>query len=57
MLFGIFLAVAYVYFFPAALAYILGHKEAGGILFANIAIAWSVLGWFMVLAWALDVKR
>lgn len=57
MLLQAFLATVYVYFFPAILAYILRHKEAGGILFANLAIAWSVLGWFMVLAWALDVKR
>ena len=57
MLLVYFLAILYVYFFPAILALILRHQEPGAVLFTNIAIAWSVFGWFMVLAWALDVKR
>lgn len=54
---GIFAAVSYVYFFPAILARILKHADAGAILFTNLALAWSIMGWFLVLIWALDVKR
>jgi hypothetical protein len=49
------LAAAYVYLFPSFIAFVLRHKEAKAVLFVNMAIAWSVLGWFLVLLWALDV--
>lgn len=52
-----FFAVLYVYFFPAIIAFIRGHEDAGGVLFANLALGWTVVGWFAVLVWGLDVKR
>lgn len=51
------LAAAYVYFFPTFLAILRKHDDPKGVLFVNLAIAWSVIGWFLVLIWALDVAE
>lgn len=48
------LAALYVYFFPTILAIIIRHINPGAIFFTNLAIGWSVLGWFCMFAWVFD---
>jgi hypothetical protein len=56
MVFSVVLAAVYVYLFPSLLAVILRHPDPYGVVFVNLAMAWSIIGWFLVLIWALDVK-
>ncbi|PIR82198.1 hypothetical protein COU20_03505 [Candidatus Kaiserbacteria bacterium CG10_big_fil_rev_8_21_14_0_10_59_10] len=51
------IAVVYVYFFPTILAVYLRHANPGGVFFVNLLLAWSVVGWFLSLIWALDTPR
>lgn len=55
--FMVYLYVAmatYVYFFPGILALIRRHPNAGGVIFTNLAIAWTIIGWFVLYVWVFD---
>lgn len=52
-LFLIALAVG-VYFFPTWIAAYRNHTSAGGIVVINCFLGWTVLGWIIVLAWAVS---
>jgi hypothetical protein len=41
-----------VYFLPTIVAYRRGHFRRGTILFLNIFIGWSGLGWVCILVWS-----
>jgi hypothetical protein len=47
--------ILYVYFFPSILAYIWGHNYKGALWYVNLAIGWTVIGWFACLVWAFDL--
>ncbi len=44
---------ALIYFAPALLALIRGHLSSGAIVVLNIALGWTLLGWFIALLWSL----
>lgn len=48
------LAILYVYFFPTILAFILRHINPWAVMYVNLSIGWTVIGWFAVLVWAFD---
>jgi hypothetical protein len=51
----LFLAIAAVlYFVPAGVARVRGHGRADGILWLNLALGWTLIGWVLVLVWALS---
>lgn len=50
-------AVTFVYLFPTYLALVRKHVDWKGVLFANILIGWTVIGWFILFVWALDTNR
>lgn len=51
------LIAGYVYFFPSILAVIVRHANPAGVFFVNLAIAWTFIGWFLVLAWVFDRQK
>ncbi|MBI5456124.1 superinfection immunity protein [Candidatus Kaiserbacteria bacterium] len=54
----IYLALAlFVYFFPTYLAFVRGHVDWKGVFFTNLAIAWTIVGWFVLFIWAFDVEK
>ncbi len=44
---------ALIYFAPALIALIRGHLSSGAIVVLNIALGWTLLGWFIALLWSL----
>lgn len=54
---AIVIGALYVYFFPGILALLLGHVDWKGVLFTNLLIGWTIVGWFILLVWALDTNR
>lgn len=50
-------AAIFVYLFPTYLALVRKHIDWKGVLFVNILIGWTVLGWFILLVWALDTDK
>lgn len=51
----LFLAIAAVlYFVPALVARARGHGRAAGVLWLNLALGWTLIGWVLVLVWALS---
>ena len=44
---------ALIYFAPAILALIRGHVSFWAILVLNVALGWTLLGWFVALIWSL----
>jgi hypothetical protein len=51
------IGILYVYFFPGILALILHHVDWKGVLWTNLLIGWTIVGWFILLVWALDTER
>jgi hypothetical protein len=54
------LAVAYVHFLPAILAYKRRHPSRTAILILNAFFGWTLIGWVLALLWALaeyDAER
>lgn len=49
--------IFYVYFFPGILAFLLRHVDWKGVLWTNLLIGWTIVGWFILLVWALDSNR
>lgn len=49
--------ILYVYFFPSYLAWALRHVDWKGIMFTNLAIGWTILGWFILLVWVFDTTK
>lgn len=45
-------ALALLYFLPTVIASNRGHHVAG-ILLLNFFLGWTVIGWFILLLWAL----
>jgi hypothetical protein len=43
-----------VYFLPSLLAWRRGHRWRDRIFLANLAVGWTVIGWFVCLALALS---
>jgi hypothetical protein len=50
-------AVTFVYLFPTYLALVRKHVDWQGVLFVNILIGWTIVGWFILLVWALDTDK
>lgn len=51
------LLIAAVYFLPSLLAWRRRHRWRQKILLANLAVGWTVIGWFVCLALALSRPR
>jgi hypothetical protein len=51
------LAMAIIYFLPAATAVSLRHKHAHAILVLNFLLGWTVLGWAIAFIWAYTQKQ
>jgi Superinfection immunity protein len=45
------------YFIPTGIALARGHHQKWAILAVNLLLGWTVLGWFVALAWALTQVR
>lgn len=45
-----------VYFFPSFMGLAFRHKDWGGIILFNFLIGWTVVGWFLVLNWAVGTS-
>ena len=41
------------YFLPALLAYARGHDQRFAIGMINLALGWTILGWFVALLWSI----
>jgi len=41
-----------LYFMPAIIAAIRGHRNSGAIFVLNLFTGWSILGWVASLIWA-----
>lgn len=50
-------AALFVYFFPSILAVILRHANPGGIFYVNLAIGWTIIGWFVLFVWVFDREK
>ena len=48
-----FFVVALLYFLPTVLAYVRHSAHAGLILLLNVLLGWTVIGWWILLAFAL----
>jgi hypothetical protein len=46
------IAGIFVYFIPSLIAYNRKHDSRGWVLFLNIFLGWSGLGWLFCLFWA-----
>lgn len=48
-----------LYFVPAFIAYVRGHKQVMAIIVLNILGGWTAIGWIAALVWAFtnDIKR
>ena len=42
------------YFLPTLLAYCYRHKSAPSILVINLFLGWTIIGWVVALAWAVN---
>jgi hypothetical protein len=51
------LLIGAVYFLPSLLAWRRGHRWRQKILLANLAVGWTVIGWFVCLGLALSQPR
>lgn len=40
------------YFLPSFVAFVRGHTQIAAILFVNLLLGWTLLGWVAALAWA-----
>ena len=43
-----------LYFIPAIIAYACNKKGRNGVLLVNFLLGWTVVGWAIVLIWALS---
>lgn len=48
---------AIVYFFPAIVASRYQHPRQPAILFLNILLGWTVIGWIIALRWAWQAHK
>ncbi len=48
-----FFVVALLYFLPAVIGYARRAEHAGLILLLNVLLGWTVIGWWVLLAFAL----
>ena len=46
----------FVYFFPTYIAFVLGHEDRKGVFGINLLWGWTILMWFVALAWSLDAE-
>jgi len=46
-----------VYFIPSIIAAQRGHLAASGVLFVNLFLGWTVVGWWVCLIWAYTGRR
>ena len=51
----ILLIVILVYVLPSIVA--IGRERSGGPIILNLFLGWTVVGWFVALAWAALLKR
>ena len=57
---GIFLGTIFfvlavpLYFFPAIMAWYRQHPSVTAVLLLNALLAWTVVGWILILLWALS---
>ncbi len=49
------LAMTALYFLPTLIASHRGH-HVGGILVLNLLFGWTVVGWFLLLLWAISLR-
>jgi uncharacterized membrane protein len=45
--------IALVYFMPTLAAIAREHKRGWGVLILNVLLGWTILGWMLLLAYAL----
>jgi hypothetical protein len=45
------------YLLPFAIAFSRGHKDTFAILFVDLFLGWSVIGWVVALVWSVKSKR
>ena len=50
-LIGLIVAVV-MYFLPAIVAHHRQHVSSGTILWVNLLVGWSIIGWIVCFAWA-----
>lgn len=50
-------AATFVYFFPTYLAIVRRHVDWKAVFFTNLAIGWTIIGWFILLVWSFDNKK
>lgn len=48
---GVWLAIACFYLLPAIMAFQRQHAKRWPILFVNILLGWTVIGWVATLIW------
>lgn len=46
--------IAFIYLIPTLVGFSRGHLASGAIFIANLAFGWTLLGWLIVLIWALN---
>lgn len=54
MIYLVVAAIIFVYFFPSYLAFAFRHADWKGVFFVNLAIGWTIIGWFACLVWVFD---
>lgn len=48
----ILVVVAVLYFLPAVIALLRGHRNAGAITVLNLLLGWTLVGWVVALVWS-----
>lgn len=55
--FLLFTIVFLLYFFPTIIAYSRGHRNATGLMWVNLFLGWSVIGWIGALIWSVQIAK
>ena len=43
-----------IYFAPSIVAHIKGHEREASIIFANLVLGWTIIGWIVIWIWTLS---
>lgn len=41
-----------IYFYPALVAIVFGHRNSAAILLLNLLLGWTVIGWIIAFVWS-----
>lgn len=52
-----FVVLGTIYMFPSTIAAHRRHNDLTGVMIFNLATGWTIIGWFVVLVWALYGKK